>query len=74
MVQLVINSDSIAPRSPNKAPDAPTEILFLMKRDDRILPPNPESRYIAPIRTSKNGAQIITQEHVRGNITMHRVI
>jgi hypothetical protein len=44
MVQFVISSESIAPRRPNKAPDAPTDILFLMKREERTLPPNPERR------------------------------
>jgi hypothetical protein len=51
MVQFVISSESIAPRRPNKAPDAPTDILFLMKREERTLPPNPERRYIAAILT-----------------------
>ena len=51
MVQFVISSDKIAPKSPNRAPEAPTEIPLLMKRDDRTLPPNPERRYRIPIFT-----------------------
>lgn len=44
MVQLVSSSAVIAPRIPNRAPDAPTEILFCMKRADKTLPPNPDIR------------------------------
>lgn len=51
MVQLVISSDNIAPKSPKRAPEAPTEILFLTKREERTLPPNPDTRYITPILT-----------------------
>lgn len=59
IVQLVKSSESIAPRSPNKAPEAPTEMLFLMKRAERTLPPNPERRYIAPIRTATEEAMLL---------------
>lgn len=52
IVQFVKSSDNIAPRSPNNAPEAPTEMLFLMNRDERTLPPNPAIRYIMPIRTA----------------------
>lgn len=51
MVQFVISSDSIAPRRPKRAPEAPTEMLFLIKREDSILPPNPDNRYMNPILT-----------------------
>lgn len=44
MVQLVMSSDSIAPRSPKSAPEAPTETPFLMKSTESTLPPNPEKR------------------------------
>lgn len=52
IVQFVKSSDNIAPRSPNKAPDAPTEMLFCMKREDNMLPPKPESKYSIPTRTA----------------------
>lgn len=42
--QFVISSESMAPRSPNSAPEAPTEILFCMNKEDSTLPPNPDSR------------------------------
>jgi len=45
----------MAPRSPNRAPEAPTDILFFMKSDDSMLPPNPDTRYIVPIRTAGPG-------------------
>lgn len=48
-----MSSDSIDPRSPNKAPEAPTEILFLKRRAERTLPPNPDTRYITPIRAAR---------------------
>jgi hypothetical protein len=44
MVQLVKSSDSMAPRRPKRAPEAPTEMLFLMNSDERTLPPMPETR------------------------------
>lgn len=50
----MISSESIAPSSPKSAPEAPTEILFLMKREERILPPSPDRRYITPIRTARS--------------------
>jgi hypothetical protein len=44
MVQLVRSSESMAPRSPKRAPEAPTEMWFLMNREDRTLPPRPDRR------------------------------
>ena len=41
----------MAPRSPNRAPEAPTEMVFLMNRDESTLPPTPETRYMMPILT-----------------------
>lgn len=49
-----MSSESIAPKSPKRAPDAPTEMLVLMKKADSMLPPNPDKRYIIPIRTANN--------------------
>jgi hypothetical protein len=34
----------MAPRRPKRAPDAPTEMLSLTKRDESTLPPTPEAR------------------------------
>ena len=42
--QFVISSESIAPRSPKRAPEAPTEMLFLMNKEDSTLPPNPDNK------------------------------
>ena len=61
IVQFVISSDSIAPRSPKRAPEAPTEIWSLRNRDDSTLPPNPDTRYMIPILTAIN----LTKENVR---------
>jgi len=61
IVQFVISSDSIAPRSPKRAPEAPTEIWSMINRDDSTLPPNPDTRYIIPILTDMN----LTKESVR---------
>jgi hypothetical protein len=44
MLQFVISSESIAPRSPKRAPEAPTEMLFLINREESTLPPNPDRR------------------------------
>lgn len=49
----MISSETIPPRSPNKAPDAPTETLFLKRRAERTAPPKPDKRYTAPIRTAR---------------------
>lgn len=43
------------PSRPNKAPEAPTEMLFLRRRAERTLPPNPDSKYVSPIRTERQG-------------------
>jgi hypothetical protein len=48
MVQLVISSDSIAPRRPKSAPEAPTETPFLRKSTESTLPPKPDTRYTSP--------------------------
>lgn len=61
IVQFVISSASIAPRSPKRAPEAPTEMWFLINRDDSILPPKPDKRYMTPILTAMN----LTNENVR---------
>lgn len=47
-----MSSENIAPRSPNKAPEAPTEMLFIKRRAERTEPPKPDSRYITPMRTA----------------------
>jgi len=52
MVQFVRSSDIIAPRSPKRALEAPTEMLFLIKIEESTLPPNPDNRYINPILTA----------------------
>lgn len=44
MIQLVISSESIAPRSPKRAPEAPTEMLFRINREEITLAPNPDKR------------------------------
>lgn len=49
---MVKSSDSIEPRRPKRAPEAPTEILFLINREDSMLPPSPANRYITPILTA----------------------
>lgn len=66
MVQLVRSSDNIAPRKPKRAPEAPTEMLVLIKRDETRLPPNPEKRYITPIRTEKaQRKQLISVKYLK---------
>lgn len=47
-----MSSASIAPRSPKRAPEAPTDMWFPRKRHDNTLPPNPETRYMIPILTA----------------------
>ena len=44
MVQFVKSSESIAPSRPNKAPEAPTEMLLWMNNAESILPPSPENK------------------------------
>lgn len=44
IVQFVMSSESMAPKSPNRAPEAPTEILLLRKRAESMLPPKPDMR------------------------------
>lgn len=51
-----MSSESMPPSNPKSAPDAPTEILFWIKRDDNKLPPRPEMRYSNPIRTRRGQA------------------
>lgn len=51
MPQFVSSSDSMEPSSPNKAPEAHTEIVFFKRRAERTLPPNPVRRYTTPTRT-----------------------
>lgn len=53
------SSESIEPRSPKRAPEAPTEMLFLINREDKTLPPIPDNRYITPILTAKTQPQNI---------------
>jgi hypothetical protein len=60
-VQLVITSESIAPMSPKRTPEEPTETLFLIKREDRTLPPNPDIKNINPILTAIS----LTNKNVR---------
>lgn len=48
-----MSSESMPPSNPKSAPEAPTEILDWIKRDDNKLPPRPEMRYSNPIRTEK---------------------
>ena len=52
MVQFVMSSESMAPSSPKRAPEAPTDISDLMDREDKRLPPNPEITYSIPIFTA----------------------
>lgn len=51
IVQFVMSSESIPPSRPKSAPEAPTEILDWIKRDDNMLPPKPEITYSNPILT-----------------------
>ena len=53
MVQLVRSSESIEPRRPKRAPEAPTEISFLINNEDSMLPPIPDIMYMTPILTGK---------------------
>lgn len=58
MLQFVRSSESMAPRSPKSAPDAPTDTVFgvedsLKCKIDNKLPPKPESMYKNPILTAK---------------------
>ena len=43
----------MAPSSPKRAPEAPTDISDLMDREDKRLPPNPEITYSIPIFTAQ---------------------
>lgn len=58
MVQLIINSESIAPSNPKTAPDAPTEMFERTKRPDIKLPPSPAMTYSKPIRTVSGNREI----------------
>lgn len=41
------------PSNPNRAPEAPTEILDAVNREDNRLPPNPDMIYNRPILAAK---------------------
>lgn len=49
----MMSSESIDPRSPNRAPEAPTEMLFLRRRAERTAPPKPDRMYTVPMRTGR---------------------
>ena len=57
---MVRISESIEPRSPKRAPEAPTETPFLIKREDNTLPPTPDVTYITPILTANSKPKIST--------------
>lgn len=65
MVQFVISSESIDPRRPNRAPDAPTETEFLTKRAETMLPPIPETRYITPTRTAESTKKNLRKTNIK---------
>lgn len=52
IVQFVRSSESMPPSKPNRAPEAPTEIVVRMNKDDNKLPPTPDIVYNKPIRTA----------------------
>lgn len=41
------------PSKPNRAPEAPTEIVVRMNKADNKLPPTPDMVYSNPIRTAQ---------------------
>ena len=53
-----MSSESIAPKRPKRAPEAPTDMVGfsagLRLIDESKLPPNPESTYKHPILTAKH--------------------
>lgn len=51
--QFVMSSESMAPKNPKSAPEAPTDIDFPIEIEDIKLPPKPETTYKIPIRTEK---------------------
>lgn len=51
IVQFVRSSESMHPSNPNNAPDAPTEMVLRMNKQDDMLPPSPDITYSNPIRT-----------------------
>lgn len=57
IVQFVMSSESIAPKSPKSAPEAPTDMVGfsagLIFSDESKLPPNPDTTYKHPIFTAK---------------------
>lgn len=65
MDQLVMSSESMAPRRPKSAPEAPTETPFLMKSTDRMLPPSPDTRYTRPTFPARttNPSKSKTKKH-----------
>lgn len=49
----MMSSESMAPRNPKSAPDAPTDIDFSREIEDDKLPPMPERTYKIPTLTEK---------------------
>lgn len=65
MVQLVRSSESIEPRRPKRAPEAPTEIPLLINNEDNMLPPIPDITYMTPILTGKTEPQKISRSIIK---------
>lgn len=67
IVQFVMSSESIAPKSPKSAPEAPTDMVGfsagLRLRDESKLPPKPESTYKHPIFTAKTKKKKKKKKH-----------
>ena len=74
IVQFVMSSESMAPSSPKSAPDAPTEMLDLMKRADIRLPPSPERMYMMPILTVKRTAMSSYAWEIDGFFNIQKVV
>lgn len=69
-----MSSESMPPSNPKSAPDAPTEILFWIKRDDNKLPPRPEMRYSNPIRTRRGQALDEVKKIIHVNCTTFIIV
>lgn len=58
--QFISSSDIMHPSNPKRAPEAPTEMLFAVrKRADIKLPPKPEMTYSRPVLTVEREITII---------------
>lgn len=58
IVQFVRSSESMHPSNPNNEPDAPTEMVLRINKQDNMLPPIPDKRYSNPTRTVEQIKQL----------------